>query len=93
MKIQHRAPIGLIAGALLLGTAACSDNYDREEFISEAETELDLTNEQATCLTDNLEATLGSDELSDLNFKDERAPSDEQVEALMTAAGECGFGT
>jgi hypothetical protein len=90
MKTLHRTSIGLIAGALLLGTAACSESYDREEFISEAETEMGITNEQATCLADNLESALGSDRLTEIGLNEEEMSAEDEA-AFTEAALECLF--
>jgi len=61
--MKSRALPFLLAIAALLG--ACGSSYDREEFISELQTDAGITTEQATCVVDTLEEEWGTDRLDD----------------------------
>ncbi|MEZ5379996.1 MAG: hypothetical protein R2733_26110 [Acidimicrobiales bacterium] len=88
MKINRAIALACACAIAPFTVAACGDSYDRTEFIDEL-VQTGATEEQATCITDRVEAEIGIDRLnsrgSDL--------TDEETQILTDATFDCMFGT
>ncbi len=85
-----------LAAAALLGaaviTSGCSSTYSREETIDNLMEDGGLTEEQATCVVDELEDAVGTDKLDEAVDKDPEELDPEVQDALTTAFSDCVFG-
>ncbi|HEU5150532.1 MAG TPA: hypothetical protein VFU19_08550 [Iamia sp.] len=88
----RRLAVGLVApAALVLGLAACgSDDVSKDKFTSELEDKAQLTEEQATCVTDRLYDELDQSEINDLYSADNLEDAgEESFDVLSSATADC----
>lgn len=80
----------VLAGLSLIGLAGCGGGYDRQEGI-DTMVESGLTEEQATCVVDELEVSIGKDRLGERGVgSDDLSP--EETQAVFDATTKCVLG-
>ena len=85
---RHHASALLGAAAVLLTITGCSGGYDREELVSDFQEQSDLTEEQANCIADELEAQLDADSLANIG-RSGYVPTQDEVATIAEASFTC----
>jgi hypothetical protein len=88
----RRLAVGVVApAALALGLVACGGgDVSKDKFTSELEDKAQLTEAQATCVTDRLYDELDQDQINDIYEADTLEDADsEAFDVLTTATTEC----
>lgn len=88
----RRLAVGFVApAALAMGLVACgSDDVSKDKFTSELQDKANLTEAQATCVTDRIYDELDQDEINEIYEADTVDDADEQAfEVFTNAATEC----
>ncbi len=80
----------VLAGLSLVGLAGCGGGYDRQEVI-DTMVEQGLTEEQATCVVDELEVSIGKDRLGARGVGSEDL-TPEETQAVIAATTKCALG-
>lgn len=90
--VLRRLAVGLAVPAVLaLGLGACgSDDVSKDKFTSELQDKANLTEAQATCVTDRIYDELDQDQINEIYEADTPDEADEEAFSVFTdAATEC----
>jgi len=92
ISVLRRLTVGLAAPAVLaLGLVACgAGDVSKSKFTSELQDQANLTEAQATCVTDRIFDELDQEQINDLYGADtEEEAGAEPFEVLTSASAEC----
>lgn len=81
----------VLAGLSLVGLAACGGGYNRQDAIDEMMSGSGLTEEQATCVVDELEVSIGTERLGERGVGTDDLTAEETT-AILDATTKCVLG-